>query len=205
LIARAFGADWPGTLGVSRDALLSSGGYRGDVMFENLELARTLEAAGGRHLVADDLFVERLPPTIRQFWSQRIRQAYDELARPSHAALSLAIAPALLVGRRKAVFAMTVASVLVAECGRRRNGGRAVFGATAALWAPLWTVERAVTIWLAVGQRLVGGVRYGSQRLPDAASTRRALRRRARPDARRRTGDRQRSDRAAGAPKGDGC
>jgi hypothetical protein len=179
LIARAFGADWPGTLGVDRDALLSVGGYRGDVMFENLELARTLEAAGSRHLVADDLFVERLPPTPRQFWSQRIRQAYDEFARPSHAALSLAIAPALLVGRRKAMLAIAVASVLVAELGRRRNGGSEVFGATAALWAPLWTAERAITIWLAVLQRLAGGVRYGSQRLPEAASTRRALRQRA--------------------------
>jgi hypothetical protein len=179
LIARAFGADWPGTLGIDRDALLAAGGYRGDVMFENLELARTLEAAGSRHLVADDLFVARLPPTTRQFWSQRVRQAYDEFARPAHAVLSLAIAPILLLGRRKAILAITASSVLVAECGRRRNGGRAVFGPTASLWAPIWTAERAVTIWLAVLQRLAGGVRYGSQRLPDAASTRRALRRRA--------------------------
>jgi hypothetical protein len=53
-----------------------------------------------------------------------------------------------------------------------------VFEPTAALWAPLWVAERAVTVWLALGQRLFGGgVRYGEGRLRDAASTQGGLRR----------------------------
>jgi hypothetical protein len=182
LIARATGGDWPGTLGVDTYALWTAGGYRGDVLFENLELARTVEARGGDHLVADDLFVERRPPTTRAFWAQRTRQAYDELARPGHLVVTLAILPAVIVGRTRAVAAIAVASMLLAERGRRRHGGCAAFGPTAAMWAPLWTAERAITSWLAVGDWLLGrGAKYGDVRLRHAASPPRALRRAHRP------------------------
>lgn len=47
LLNRALGADYPGTLGVRRSVLLRAGGYCGDVLFENLEMIRTVRAAGG--------------------------------------------------------------------------------------------------------------------------------------------------------------
>ena len=40
-------ADFPGTLGVRRAKFTAMGGYDGDAMFENLELIRTVRAAGG--------------------------------------------------------------------------------------------------------------------------------------------------------------
>ena len=40
--------DFPGTLAVRRSAFLASGAYDGDALFENLELMRTIRAAGGR-------------------------------------------------------------------------------------------------------------------------------------------------------------
>src|SRR3954470_9928525 len=83
LLNRALGRDFPGTLGVRRSALHRSPAYDGDVMFENLELIRTVRVDGGREVAPLDLFVRRLPPTTRQFWSQRVRQAYDEFARPA--------------------------------------------------------------------------------------------------------------------------
>ena len=43
----AGGVDFPGTLAVRRSALRGTDGYDGDVLFENLELIRTIEAAGG--------------------------------------------------------------------------------------------------------------------------------------------------------------
>ena len=57
LLNRLTGGDWPGTLAVRRSALAATGGYRGDVLFENLELVRTVRAAGGREAVPLDLFV----------------------------------------------------------------------------------------------------------------------------------------------------
>src|SRR5690606_23374932 len=68
---------------------------------------------------------------------------------------------------------LAAAAVTVAEVGRRRDGGAAVFPATAALWAPLWLVERGLCSWLALVARLRGGVRYGGSRLARAATPRR--------------------------------
>ena len=48
LLNRISGGDWPGTLGVRRSMLRRTGGYDGRAMFENLELVRTIVAAGGR-------------------------------------------------------------------------------------------------------------------------------------------------------------
>jgi hypothetical protein len=169
LIARATGGDWPGTLVVRREAMLRAGGYDGGAMFENLELVRTIEACGGSEVVALDLCVARMPPTTAHFWSQRVRQAYDEWARPARLLAELAILPIAIVGRRRAILGLAAASILLAEAGRRRGGGRDVFERTAALWAPCWVAERAVTSWMAVWARMTGGVRYGSGRLRCAA------------------------------------
>jgi hypothetical protein len=182
LIARATGGDWPGTLAVRRDALHESGGYAGDVMFENLELVRTVQAAGGRELVALDLVISREPPSSAHFLRQRVRQAYDELARPGRLAVQLALLPLAVVGGRRAVAAIVLASVVLAEAGRRQAGGRAHFPAHTVLAAPVWVAERALTSWLAVGTRMLrGGVRYGDVRLRRAASPPRALRTRRSP------------------------
>jgi len=177
LIARATGGDWPGTLVVDRRCLLGAGGYDGRALFENLELVRTLEAAGGRSVLALDLIITRLPPSTGHFWGQRVRQAYDECARPGRFVLALSLEPLLVVGRRRALVEVTIGSIALAEVGRRRAGGRAVFGPTSSLWAPVWAAERAVTSWMALGSRLVGGARYGSARPSLAAHRRSALRR----------------------------
>ncbi|SNT63817.1 hypothetical protein SAMN05216276_110512 [Streptosporangium subroseum] len=48
LLNCGFGADHPGTFGVRRSTFLAMGGYDGNVLFENLELIRTVGAHGGR-------------------------------------------------------------------------------------------------------------------------------------------------------------
>ncbi len=177
LINRLGRGDWPGTLGVRRSPLLEAGGYSGDVLFENLELVRTVKAAGGSEAVPLDLFVARRPPEARHFVSQRIRQAYDEWARPGRLVAQLAILPACLVGGIPAVVGLGAAAIGAAELGRRRAGGRDCYPATSALWAPLWMAERSVTAWIALSNRLVrGGVRYRGGRLKHAATPHRKLR-----------------------------
>lgn len=178
LIARATGGDWPGTLGVRRDALVAAGGYAGDVMFENLELVRTVRAVGGTEDVALDVVVARTPPSARHFMRQRVRQAYDELARPVRFAVELAVLPMVIATRGRAAIPIAAGGVLLAEVGRRRGGGREDFPASTVLAAPCWIAERAVTAWLALGARVLrGGVRYGDVRLRRAASSPRELRR----------------------------
>jgi hypothetical protein len=182
LLNRVLGGDWPGTLGVRRERLLAAGGYDGAAMFENLELVRTVLAMGGTEVVASDVLVRRLPPTTAHFLGQRVRQAYDEFARPARLIAWLAVVPTvvtLAARRRWGALACGVAGVMaIAEVGRRRDGGRRVFPASSSLLAPAWVAERAVSSWLAVGSRLRGGVPYRDGRLRKAASSSRELRRR---------------------------
>ena len=179
LINRAFGSDYPGTLAIRRSTLQAAGGYSGDVLFENLELLRTIRAAGGREIRADNLFVPRISCSVRHFRGQRIRQAYDDFAQPARLGVEAALLPLLLVLLKKpgGLLLAAAASILVAEAGRRRADGARVFAADAALWAPLWVGERAVGIWVALGWRLRGGIPYAGKRLLVAAHSVRRLRR----------------------------
>jgi hypothetical protein len=192
LLNRALGADYPGTYAVRRSTFLRMGGYSGDALFENLELARTVRAAGGSELFARDLFVVRRPATTRHFLSQRVRQAYDDLAQPGRLIAEAALLPILVLALRlpradprwfrvgRTVLCVAVPSVVLAELGRRRANGREVFGATAALWSPLWLLERTLTVWVALACRARGGVRYAGQRVKLAAHSERWLRHRLR-------------------------
>jgi Glycosyl transferase family 21 len=183
LLNRISGGDWPGTLGVRRSYLLRTDGYDGRVLFENLELVRTVQAAGGAEVVPLDLYVRRLPSGTRHFLSQRVRQAYDELARPGRLFLSLSLLPLLSYaarrGRWKWLAGAAGVAIGAAELGRRRAGGSGVFPFECSLLAPIWMLERAVCIWLAVGLRLTrGGVLYRGMVLSRAATSVRELRRR---------------------------
>jgi len=184
LCNRAFGSDFPGTLGIRRSFLRSIGGYDGDVLFENLELIRTVTAAGGRVIDAPDLFIRRRPPTFARFLEQRPRQAYEDRAQPIRFALFLAAGPAVaaVIARRPrrvllgAAFAIGAASV-----GRARHGGRLVFDRVSPLLAPLWFVERAIFSWVALVRRLIGGgYPYRGTIIRRAATPPRMLRKRIR-------------------------
>ncbi len=180
LLNRGFGADYPGTFGVRRSTFVEMGGYDGNVLFENLELIRAVRAHGGHECRPLDLYVRRLPPDSARFWSQRVRQAYDDLAQPARMALFLAVLPALaaaLPRRPRTVLACAGLTVGLAEIGRRRAGGRRVFPFGTALFAPVWLLERATCSWLALGARIVhGGVPYAGRRMRTAAHSTRRLR-----------------------------
>ncbi|MDB4892585.1 MAG: hypothetical protein JWL61_4440 [Gemmatimonadetes bacterium] len=181
LLNRVFGGDWPGTLAVRRSVLQRTGGYDGRAMFENLELVRTVVAAGGREAVPLDLFVARHPPEARHFLSQRVRQAYDEIARPARLALQLAVLPAAIAivrfGGWRALGVAACVVALVAEVGRKRANGTRVFPPHTSLFAPAWLAERAVCSWAALGARVfIGGVKYRGTVLRHAATPMRALR-----------------------------
>ncbi|MDT0169514.1 glycosyltransferase family 2 protein [Pseudarthrobacter sp. BRE9] len=184
LLNRAWSTDYPGTLGVRRSTLLATDGYAG-VLFENLELIRTVKAAGGRERTLPGLFVARRPPTARHFLRQRVRQAYDDFAQPRRLAAELALLPAVTGAaflparaRRTALLGLAGAAVTCAEIGRRRHNGTAVFPASAAWFAPLWALERAVCVWLAAAFRMAGGIPYAGSRIRTAAHSEAELRQR---------------------------
>ena len=163
LLNRTTGGDWPGTLGVRKSRMPN--GYNADVLFENLELVRTIEANGGRQLVAYDLFIARRPPRTTHFWSQRVRQAYDEFARPGRLLAALCVVPLVLgatvTGKYYIPAGLAILATLAAETGRRRGGAARFFSPLSSLAAPLWLLERAVCAWIALYLRICrGGVAY---------------------------------------------
>jgi Glycosyltransferase like family 2 len=173
LINRALDGDWPGTLAIRRGALAD--GYNADVLFENLELVRTIRARGGRECIARDLFVRRLPPTSKHYWGQRVRQAYDEFARPGRLAAALSIAPLLLASLllQKPAIAETIAIVAIAFAfgGWLRDGASRHFSLWSVFAAPLWVLERGICAWIAVYCRVVrGGIRYAGNVIRNAAT-----------------------------------
>ena len=185
LINRAIGNDFPGTLGVRRSFLLAADGYDGDVLFENLEMIRTVEALAGRIVDAPSLFVRRLPPTFARFVEQRPRQAYDDWAQPLRFATFLTVVPIVASAGRRRSRALALASglaILVANAGRFRDRGRDVFAGVSTLFAPAWLAERAVLAWMALARGLVGdGCPYAGSVIRRAATSSRALRRRLHP------------------------
>jgi hypothetical protein len=183
LLNRSVSFDYPGTLGLRRSFFMKVDGYDGDVLFENLELIRTFGASGATVVSPLDLYVRRIPPTTSGFLSQRVRQAYDELALPVRLALWLAVIPLTALGllkrRSGTVAAGALSTMAIAEVGRRRAGGAQVFPVSASFFAPLWIFERAICTWLALWSRLrLGGVRYGDGILSRAATPTRILRKR---------------------------
>ncbi len=183
LLNRAFTADYAGTMGVRRSALLATDGYDGDVLFENLELIRTVQAAGGHDLQARDLFVGRIPPTAHHFLGQRVRQSYDKFAQPGRLALELCLLPLLMAagshwrrGHPKLILGILAGSCALAEVGRSRDGARRVYPWTSSFWAPVWVLERSVCVWFAVVRRLTGGVPYAGHKLRVAAHSQAYLR-----------------------------
>ena len=174
--------DFPGTLAVRRSALLAAGGYDGDALFENLELMRTIRAAGGEVVSPLDLYVARRPPSAAHFLSQRVRQAYDDFAIPARIGAFLALMPvaahSFRRGRVRPLLVGALASIALAEIGRRRASGATRFSLSGSLLAPLWIAERSLCSWLALAARLRGGVLYGGRRLRHSATPLRRLRRR---------------------------
>jgi hypothetical protein len=142
LLNRALAADFPGTLAVRCTTFEAARCYDGDVLFENLELMRTVRAFGEKIQYARDVFVRRMPPDAEVFPGQRTRQAYDSRSRCGE--LLLLPSAAMAVARRSTfVLAATVLiTVAVPEAGRRRRGALAVYPPGSALWAPLWLAER---------------------------------------------------------------
>ncbi|HEV2754939.1 MAG TPA: glycosyltransferase family 2 protein [Actinomycetota bacterium] len=183
LLNRALAADYPGTLGVRRSLFVEAGGYDGDVMFENLEMIRTIEEAGGTSVAPLGLYVRRIPPPTGAFLSQRTRQAYDDLAQPWRLSTFAAVLPAAVAALRRRpllVPAVGAAIVVLAEAGRRKAGGTRVFPFAGSLMAPLWVLERAACVWVALAHRVRGGVPYRGRRIRMAANSRRTIRRRLR-------------------------
>ena len=124
--------------------------------------ARRLSSAGAEVFAATGVFVRREPGGLTDWFSQRPRAAGDDFALPVRTAFFFAIAPvlvllALLGGSELAGgYAGAIAFASVGLALRGRAGASAFFPLHACLFAPLWVVERSVSVYWALFRRLRG-------------------------------------------------
>jgi hypothetical protein len=153
--------DHGATFGFRRAAVR---GVRGLDAFDDgsEDCVRLLQSQGAAVHSAGDLFVRCEPPTVGSWLRERARHANDDFALPLKTAFFFALLPvaALLVTFGGAPFAGGYAGALVvgsfALALRGRAGAAGVFPFRAALFAPLWMLERSVSVYWALLRKLAG-------------------------------------------------
>jgi hypothetical protein len=167
-------ADYPGTCALRRSTMLRLGHYDGDVLFDNEEIVRHFALHGACIFYANDRFILKRPPTLRKWWEQRPRQAYEDfvmrwktgfflLVIPVGSILAISVQPASVL-----VYGAILAggSILLALHGRNRGAARKFFPLYVCLHAPLWLLERSASVWWALYWRIVhGGYPFGDRLL----------------------------------------
>ncbi|MDB5864796.1 MAG: hypothetical protein JWO70_2602 [Betaproteobacteria bacterium] len=165
--------DYPGTCGLRRSAMLRVGHYDGDVLFDNEEIVRHFLVNGASVCHAGDFFILKRPPTFSKWREQRPRQAYEDFVMRAKTLMFMAVLPlAVLIGLSAGEVAlgaytvlMAAASMALAERGRRGVASR--FFPRPVTWhAPLWVLERSLSVYWALYWRLRhGGYPFGDKLL----------------------------------------
>ncbi len=109
-----------------------------------------------------DVFVRRLPPTVDGWLQDRARQAGDDFDFPVKTAFFMALIPLALLlaslggARMAGGYAGAIAFASVALAIRGRLGASTFFPLHACLYAPLWVLERSVSVYWALFRRARG-------------------------------------------------
>jgi hypothetical protein len=137
-------------------------GLRGvDIVASSGEDAvRRLASQGAEVFSACDVFVRRLPPPLDHWLRDRPRQAGGDFAMPVKSAFFFALLPAAILlaafgGIRLAggyAGAIALGSMVLALRGR--GGATTFFPLRACLCAPLWILERSVSVYWALFRKL---------------------------------------------------
>jgi len=127
--------------------------------------ARQLASRGAEVHAATDVFVRREPREFPEWLAQRPRLAGDDFALPVKTAFFLSLIPLLVLlavagGVQLASgYAGAIAFTAVALAVRGRTGAASFFPLRACLFAPLWVLERSVSVYWALLVKLGGNDR----------------------------------------------
>lgn len=123
---------------------------------------RRLASQGAEVFTAMRLFVRRIPPAFSDWVRDLPRRAEQEFAVPAKAAMLFMIVPAIIamasIGgvRTAGVFAAAIAFMSITLAIRGRIGAGRFFPWRACFFAPLWILQRSVSIYIAVLWRMSG-------------------------------------------------
>jgi hypothetical protein len=163
--------DYPGTCAFRRSTCLRVGHYDGDVLFDNEEIIRHFALSGADVLCATDFFILKQPPTLSKWLEQRPRQAYEDFVMRAKTALFAALIPLALLlwlfagaaAGLSFIAAVGFISLLIALRGLWRDRAHQFFPPWTALYAPLWVLERALSVyWAFYWRARYGGYPFGA-------------------------------------------
>ena len=163
--------DYPGTCAFRRSAFRRVGHFDGDVLFDNEEIVRHFALKGAGVLCATDFFILKRPPSFAKWLEQRPRQAYEDFVMRAKTLLFAALVPAaallwLFVGVAASLglaALVALASVLVALRGLMRDRAYEFFPFMTPLYAPLWVLERSLSVhWAFYWRVRYGGYPFGA-------------------------------------------
>jgi hypothetical protein len=166
--------DYPGTCAFRRSVCLRFGHYDGDVLFDNEEIVRHFVVNAANVCYALDFFILKRPPTLRKWLEQRPRQAYEDFDMRFKTVLFMSLLPAaialgLLSGIPAALaflFVVSICAGLLAGCGLMRDQAYNFLPVHVILYAPLWVLERSLSVYWALYWRVAhGGYPFGEQLL----------------------------------------
>ena len=164
--------DYPGTCAFRRSTFARVGHYDGDVLFDNEEIVRHFLLEGAKVCFAGDFFILKRPPVFRKWMEQRPRQAYEDFVMRMKTLLFISLVPAaitlgLVFGAAAALgFAalVSICAVLIALRGLWRDKAYRFFPPRVLFYAPLWMLERALSVYWALYWRVVrGGYPFGDR------------------------------------------
>jgi hypothetical protein len=159
--------DHGATFGFRRGALRA---LRGFDATGSSDPARRLAAFGAEICSAFSVFVRRHPPELAEWLRERPRAADDDFAMPVKTTFFLAMLPMAMLlllagGARIATgYAGAVAFASIVLALRGRSGATAFFPLRVCLYAPLWVLERSVSVYWALLRR----VRFAATEPPPA-------------------------------------
>jgi hypothetical protein len=139
--------------------------------------ARRLAAAGAEVFSAADVFVRREPGPFDSWLEERPRVAGNDFSFPFKSAFFFSVVPLLLLlatmgGVKLAgIYAGVLAFSSLGLALRGRTGASAFFPLRACLFAPVWVLERSVSVYWALFRKLRGAeVDTARIVMPDRAS-----------------------------------
>jgi len=149
--------DSSGTFAFRRSTMVQIGHYDGDALFDAAHGAQYFALKGAKVVSARSFFVQKEPPALHTWLEQRPYQALKELGTDWERRLFLALPPVGvllgIVGGWVAVLLYGVVigavSIALASLGRR-EGAQRFFPESIPLWAPLWVLERSISLYLAL-------------------------------------------------------
>ena len=132
--------------------------------------ARRLAALGAEVYPAADVFVRRQPGAFDEWLQERPRIAGNDFALPLKSAFFFSLVPFLLLlgifggARLAGVYAGLIAFTSVGLAVRGRAGATSYFPLHACLFAPVWVLERSVSVYWALFRK-IRGVEADPQRI----------------------------------------